>query len=39
MKEAVEYLGTFHTQIRNYPKSNEPYKGYGVYFGTVKKIV
>jgi len=28
IREAAEYLGTSHTQIRNYYNKNKPYKGY-----------
>jgi group I intron endonuclease len=28
IKEAAEYLGTSHTQVRNYYNKNKPYKGY-----------
>ncbi len=30
MKEAAEFLGTSHTQIRNYINRNKPYKGYKI---------
>jgi group I intron endonuclease len=28
MKDAAEYLGTSHTQVRNYYNKNKPYNGY-----------
>lgn len=28
IREAAEYLGTSHIQIRNYYNKNKPYKGY-----------
>jgi len=36
MKDAAEYLGTSHTQIRNFYKNNKPYKGYSISLGKVK---
>lgn len=36
MKEAAEYLGTSHTQIRNYLKCNKPYKGYSISLARAK---
>jgi group I intron endonuclease len=37
MKDAAKYLGTSHTQIRNYLNKNKSFKGHSIYLGKVKK--
>lgn len=34
MKQAAKYLGTSHTQVRNYYNKNKPYNGYVIKLNT-----